>query len=139
MLLSYLAHSYSPAAALGLERRQGVVINRLFGEMYNLRAIASILTRRPLEAAGAARAGAPFQMPYSLVLPDNDAAFWRLHLDLIEASRNLLSHPAISASDGAAYAASLLSLDAAATEEMALYATAADVRTGARRMTGALA
>jgi Ferritin-like len=139
MLLSYLAHSYSPPGASGLERRQGVVINRLFGEMYNLRAIASVLTRRPLEAAGDARAGAPFQMPYSLVLPDNDAAFWRLHLDLIEASRNLLSRPAILASDGAAYAASLLSLDTAAAEEMVLYATAADVRTGARRMTGALA
>ena len=78
-------------------------------------------------------------MPYSLVLPDSDASFWRLHIDLIEASRDLLSRTPISAGDGAAYAAALLSLDATAAEEMALYATAADVRTGARRMTGALA
>ena len=139
MLLSYLAHSYMPPGASGLERRQGVVINRMFGEMYNLRAIASILGRRPLEAGGDGRAGAPFQMPYSLVLPDSDASFWRLHIDLIEASRDLLSRSPISTGDGAAYAAALLSLDATAAEEMALYATAADVRTGARRMTGALA
>jgi hypothetical protein len=139
MLLSYLAHTYSPPGAAGVEHRQGVVINRMFGEMYNLRAIASILTRQPLNGAGEARAGAPFQMPYTLQLPDSDAAFWRLHLDLMAASRTLLEDPIISGGGAAQYAATLLSLDATATAEMALYATAADVRTGAHRLTGALA
>jgi hypothetical protein len=137
MLLSYLAHTYSPPGATGVEHRQGVVINRMFGEMYNLRAIASILTRRPLTAAREAQAGAPFQMPYTLQLPNSDAAFWRLHLDLIAASRTLLEDPVVSAGEAAEYASTLLSLDAVASEEMSLYAGAADIRTGTRRLRGA--
>jgi hypothetical protein len=51
----------------------------------------------------------------------------------------LLEDPIISGGEAAEYVATLRSLDAAAIEEMALYATAGDVRTGVRRMTGALA
>jgi len=138
MLLSFLAHSHSSPGAAGLVQRQGVLINRMFGEMYNLRAIASVLTRLPLKAGGDTRAGPPFQMPYTLQLPDNDAAFWRLHLDLLEACRVLLENSAISCGEAAEYAVALLSLDSVASEEMTLYATASEVRTGARRSTGAI-
>lgn len=138
MLLSYLAHTYAPPGATGVEHRQGVVINRMFGEMYNLRAIAALLTRRPLAAEGDARAGPPFQMPYTLQLPDTDASYWRLHIDLIDASRVQLTSQLIATDEGSAYAKALLSLDADARAEMQLYADAADVRTGARRLTGTL-
>lgn len=138
MLLNYLAHAYTPPGPSGVEHRQGVVINRMFGEMYNLRAIASLLTKGPLKAGSDKRAGAPFQMPYTLQLPNTDAAFWRRHIDLIDASALLLRDPLVVASNGATYARSLLGLDADARTEMQLYADSADVRTGARRMTGAL-
>jgi hypothetical protein len=135
MLLSYLAHSHSPPGENGLARRQGVVINRMFGEMYTMRAVADILSRHPLNAAGEQRAAAPFQMPYSLQLPDSDAAFWRLHVDLLAACRTLLEDTRIALSTDAEYAATLLSLDATAAEEMRLYANASTVRT-LRRPTG---
>jgi hypothetical protein len=120
-------------------QRQGIIINRMFGEMYNLRAVASILTHLPLKPGGEARAAAPFQMPYTLQLPDDDDTFWRLHLDLIEGCRVLLSNPKITGGDSADYAATLLRLDEAAAEEMSLYATASTVRTGLLRPTGAIA
>jgi len=57
-----------------------MVMHRVFGEMYNLKTIAGILTRLPLsdEAAGAdtPRAGPPFEMPYTLYLPTTDADIW---------------------------------------------------------------
>jgi hypothetical protein len=77
-------------------------------------------------------------MPYTLQLPDTDASFWRLHLDLMAASRTLLKDPIIAGAGAAEYAATLVSLDTTAADEMTLYAKAAEVRTGARRMTGAL-
>jgi hypothetical protein len=136
MLLSYLAHSHTSPGEGGLTRRQGVLINRMFGEMYTLRAVAAVLSRHPLNAAGEQRVGAPFQMPYSLQLPDSDAAFWRLHIDLLAACRTLLEDSRITAGADAEYAATLLSLDATAAEEMRLYADASTVRTGHRRSTG---
>ncbi|WP_271612556.1 ferritin-like domain-containing protein [Bradyrhizobium sp. CCBAU 21362] len=139
MLLSFLAHSHAPIGPDGLVQRQGIIVNRMFGEMYNLRAIASVLTRLPLKPNGADRAGAPFQMPYTLQLPDDDASFWRLHLDLLKACRALLLNPKIASGDAAEYAATLLSLDETAVEEMSLYASASKVRTGVLRPTGAIA
>jgi hypothetical protein len=139
MALSFLAHSHAPVGPDGLVQRQGVIINRMFGEMYNLRAIASILTQLPLKATGDEKAGAPFQMPYTLQLPDDDATFWRLHLDLLNACRALLSNPRIVEGKASEYAATLLRLDEVAAEEMALYAMTSKVRTGVLRSTGAIA
>jgi hypothetical protein len=89
MLLAYLAHAFQlsddPAqnAAPG---RRGQVVNRIFAEMYNLKAIAGLLIQLPLASDPARRAGPPFQMPYTLNFPTADPDFWRLHLDLVEAS-----------------------------------------------------
>lgn len=136
MLLSYLAHTHSSPGEGGLTRRQGIVINRMFGEMYTLRAVASVLSRLPLNATREQRAAAPFQMPYSLQLPESDAAFWRLHVELLTACRALLEDKVICNGEHAEYAATLLSLDAKALEEMRLYAEASTVRTGVRRAKG---
>lgn len=132
MLLSFLAHSHSPPGAQDLDRRQGIVINRMFGEMYNLRSVAAILSKLPLGPNDDRRAGPTFQMPYTLQLPDSDAAFWRLHMDLIEACRALLRDRLITTGRSSEYAATLLRLDTVAIEEMRLYATASDVQVGRR-------
>jgi len=81
MLLSYLAHTYhapgyapGAAGAVGVESRRGVIINRMFGEMYNLRSVASILVHLPLGQSSPERCGPTFQMPYTLQLPESEAA-----------------------------------------------------------------
>src|SRR3712207_216057 len=50
---------------------RGALIHRTFSEMYNLRAIAGLLVRLPVSADDPAgpRAGPPFQMPHTLMLP----------------------------------------------------------------------
>lgn len=71
--------------------RRAPVISRIFGEMYNLKAIAGVLVRMPLgDPDDARRAGPPFQMPYTLVLPP-EASFWRLQLELLEVSGELVA------------------------------------------------
>lgn len=63
--------------------------------MKSLRPISNVLTRLPLANANARRdgrsavAGAPFELPYTLSLPDRQAERWQWHRDLIEASRRL--------------------------------------------------
>jgi hypothetical protein len=139
MLLSYLAHTYhAPRAAHGeRESRRGVIINRMFGEMYNLRAIASILVHLPLAPASSQQCGPPFQMPYTLQLPESEAAYWTLHLDLIAATADLLAHArAVGSGDRVDYAVALMSLDETAAQEMALYADADAPRTSTHRVTG---
>ena len=88
MLLVNLAHAFELADE-GRDGRRGVLINRTFAEMYNLRAIAATLVGCPRAAPGTSEAGPPFQMPYTLVLPRREPDRWRLHRDLLEASRQL--------------------------------------------------
>lgn len=128
MLLTYLGHTYSVPRS-GAANRRGVIVNRMFGEMYNLRAIAAILVQMPLGDGDDTRAGAPFQMPYSLALPQTDEGYWSLHLDLIRATSSLLDKVSNGEEPEAAYARTLASLDKTAAEEMALYADADRART----------
>jgi hypothetical protein len=73
-------------------RRRAPMLARIFGEMYNLKAIAGILVRLPLgNPAEAARAGPPFQVPYSLTPPLPEANFWRMQLDLLSAASELVA------------------------------------------------
>jgi len=82
MLLTYLSHSFR----LGRhERLRGVVMNKVFGEMYNLKTIAGILTGLPLGARGK-QAGPPFEMPKRL-LPAGTAP-WQRHKELLQQSRH---------------------------------------------------
>ena len=67
---------------------RGAVMHRIFGEMYNIKALSGILVRQPLtklkkSATRAACAAPPFEMPYSLELPESEADCWRLHLDIL--------------------------------------------------------
>lgn len=94
MLLVYLSHAYQLAGATGQGDAltpRGLLINRTFGEMYNVRALSHILVELPLDESGSgAVAGPPFEMPYTLELPDTEADRWRLHRDLLEAAQQLV-------------------------------------------------
>lgn len=71
---------------------RGALIHRTFSEMYNLRAIAGLLVGLPVDDADpdGARAGPPFQMPYTLMLPHAEDDRWRLHRDLLDAAARLI-------------------------------------------------
>jgi hypothetical protein len=93
MLLMYLSHAYQLAGAMGQGDAltpRGLIINRTFGEMYNVRAISNILVELPLDESGSgAVAAPPFEMPYTLDLPDTEPDRWRLHRDLLETALRL--------------------------------------------------
>jgi hypothetical protein len=107
ILLSYLAHSYRlpRAAGDGGAGLRGSTLQRAFKEMLNLKTIAGILVDLPLGELPAPNAksrtrdkrrdrrrlyaGPPFEMPYTLALPVNEADCWLIHKDLHETSREL--------------------------------------------------
>lgn len=116
MLLTNLSHSYRLSRADRVEGPgvRGATLHRVFAEMYNLKTIAGLLVRMPLvsDANDPRRAGPPFQMPYSLELPQVEADCWRLHLDLLATSQHLCAALIDNAPpDGKAYLASLRDLD----------------------------
>ena len=95
-LLTYMFHVPREAAGPANTRRASILA-RIFGEMYNLKAIAGVLVRLPLAGPKQpARAGPPFQVPYTFTPPLPEANFWRMHLDLLDASSELIEtllHP----------------------------------------------
>ncbi|HTB38409.1 MAG TPA: ferritin-like domain-containing protein [Reyranella sp.] len=116
MLLKYLAHTFQLARTVPGDRPnlRAMVMHRVFGEMYNLKTIAGILVRLPQHdrANDPARAGPPFEIPYTLDLPVGELERWILHRDLISSSRalceKLLDHPD---TEERAYLATLRELD----------------------------
>lgn len=99
------------------EQRRAAVVSRVFGEMYNLKAISGVLVRLPLgDPERPERAGPPFQMPYTLVLPP-ETSFWRSQIDLLDSSdqlaRELLDEPRVLP-DGKRYLLALREADATA-------------------------
>lgn len=103
LLLTYLAHTFRLARLVDTRQPnvRGALLHKAFGEMYNLKAIAGILTRRPLRnppqpggappkrPAAALRAAPPFEMPYSLDLPLDEPDCWRLYQDILRSSLEL--------------------------------------------------
>jgi hypothetical protein len=89
MLLMLLAHSFAVDAPAGQSVRtvRGLLITWAFGEMYNLRSIAEILMQLPLKAGSDLLAGPPFEVPYSLALPQRAVDRWRLHRDMLLSSQ----------------------------------------------------
>jgi hypothetical protein len=90
ILLLYLSHGFRLSGAGPHHedsKARGMIVHRTFGEMYNLRVIAKIIVRLPLDRPqDNPRAGPTFEMPYAIVLPAAERDCWRLHLDLLEAS-----------------------------------------------------
>lgn len=94
MLMTYLTHTFQlrRGALGGPDDLRAAVMSKVFGEMYNLKAIAGILVRLPLaNGRNPRRAGPPFQTPYTLVLPSSDVDVWRLHQDLVRGSQELVA------------------------------------------------
>lgn len=122
MLLTGLAHTFRLARSVDPDEpnARGAVMHRIFGEMYHLKAIAGILVRMPLteDPGDPRRAAPPFEMPYTLALPQDGVDCWRLHRDLTRNSRlicgELLDQPGLLASgppEGEAYLRTLRNLD----------------------------
>ncbi len=109
-------------AANELPGAHGLLIHRTFGEMYNLRSIAGLLVELPLSVddPDGPRAGPPFEMPYTLDLPDHEADRWRLHRDLLEASQALTQRlDGVTTGSGRAYLLALAEQDRAALARIA--------------------
>lgn len=108
MLLGFLGHTMRLSRVGYAERPNlaGSVMHRVFAEMYNVKALASLLIRRPVaDVADPLRAGPPFQLPYTLVLPIVDDDCWRLHRDLLAEATSIAGRLRSEASDEPAVAA----------------------------------
>jgi hypothetical protein len=95
LLLNFLNHSFLLDGGLndaGTKTARGMIINSTFGEMYNLRSIAMVLVRTPISNRKneTLMAGPPFTIPYTLDLPFGEHNRWRVHQDLLEASRKIV-------------------------------------------------
>jgi hypothetical protein len=89
LLLNYLGHFFQLAKTQPVDRPnvRALLMHRVFGEMYNIKTLAGLLVRTPInEEPGSPWAGPPFEMPYSFTLPDADADVWRQHHELIGTS-----------------------------------------------------
>ncbi len=105
LLLSGLTHLFeSPDAAIAGAHptAHGELITLVFGEMYKLRGLASVLVELPVRCdipAMHEAAGPPFEMPYTLKIPLRESDRWRWHLDMLVASRGILRHLAVLDTD----------------------------------------
>jgi Ferritin-like len=117
MLLTYLRHTFQLAREGNEAPLRGVVIHKVFAEMYNLKVIAGILVGLPLGSAPDKHAGPPFQMPYTLALPISAVDRWRLHRELIAGAEELIRDLIQTASSDTAlpYLRALASLDKSST------------------------
>lgn len=122
MLLVNLAHAFRlPDPAEPGSTAKGSLVNRTFGEMYNLRAIAGQLVQLPADAAkrSGVLAGPPFEMPYTLELPHREKEGWMLHQDLLEAARISINKLQPTATGEAAdYLAALANSDQIAAQQI---------------------
>jgi hypothetical protein len=113
MLLKYLGHTFRLARTEHGDspNLRSMVMHRVFGEMYNLKAIAAVIVRQPL-SNGSLRAGPPFEMPYALSLSDSERDIWASHRDLMSMAQRLCSKM-LNHEDrgGHAYLQALLAID----------------------------
>jgi hypothetical protein len=75
-----------PGPHLGDRTPRGLLLIWTFNEMRHLKRIAGKLVQLPRdEPPGATHAGPPFELPYTLNLPDREEDRWRTHLDVSRA------------------------------------------------------
>jgi hypothetical protein len=96
LLLSALNHALHLSGSLlsnDQPTARGDVITIIFSEMYKIRSLASVLVQLPVHPGippEKAAAGPPFQMPYTLEIPQFEGDRWRWHRDMLIASRHIL-------------------------------------------------
>jgi hypothetical protein len=111
LLLAYLSHflqSEGPLLDRDADRTPRGLLNKwTFDEMRHLSQIASKLATLPRAQSDPElpdRAGAPFELPYTLNLPDREQDRWRTHLDVIGSclglERSIASEHPEDAGDG---------------------------------------
>jgi hypothetical protein len=93
VLLAFLSHLLREPRGMdpSLTRRADLVSWAIDEMMNAIGAVGRKLTDLSLAGTGAARAGAPFELPYTLNLPEDEHGRWRLHLDLIDASATVIA------------------------------------------------
>lgn len=96
LLLTGLTHSFSLRGSLASTTEpsaRGQILTLVFSEMYKIRGLSSILVTMPLRPGLPTKkvtAGPPFQMPFTLLLPDREDERWRWYRGMLEASRTIL-------------------------------------------------
>ncbi len=118
MLLTYLRHTFQLAREGNDAPLRGTVINKVFAEMYNLKAVAGILVQLPLRETPGQHAGPPFQMPYTLALPISAIDRWRQHRELIAGAGELIQEllqPATTSDPALRYLRAMAELDKSST------------------------
>jgi hypothetical protein len=130
LLLSQFAHflhlddelyDTTPGLRQGDRTARGLLLIGTFDEMRHLSKIAAKLVQLPKDDTGPAHAGPPFELPYTLNLPDGEPARWRVHLDTSRASTRLVAAHLDAGVDP--FLADLVAGDAAAQARMAELAT----------------
>lgn len=117
MLLVALTHSFYVVPVGGSSTSvRGLLVAKTFGEMYNLRAISTILMELPQAPGSTSVAAPPFEMPYTLVLPHDEANRWRIHRDLIYSSQRILEGLKLTDTTHRDYALALSDWDAHALD-----------------------
>jgi hypothetical protein len=97
MLFRYLAHTFQiePAGAPNHPNVRAMLMHRIFGEMYQLKALSGKLFQMPLRDVDAdpktpqgtrLTAGPPFELPSNTRIPVSDVDCWCLHRDSLIAS-----------------------------------------------------
>jgi hypothetical protein len=124
MLFRYLSHTFQivPAGGPGQPNVRAMLMHRIFGEMYQLKALSGKLFQMPLRDVDAdpetpremrIAAGPPFELPSNPRIPVSDVDCWCMHRDSLIASRDACN--AILASnptpDETEYIKTLLALD----------------------------
>jgi hypothetical protein len=97
LLLAYLSHFLQSRGALldldGDYTARGFLNKWTFDEMRRIGQLAARLATMPRLASdpeAPERAGAPFEMPYTVDLPEHEPDRWRRHLDVLESSLDLV-------------------------------------------------
>jgi hypothetical protein len=83
-LLAHALHAENPVTSSGTPSPRGRLIAGAFGEMYQLRALAGIIVRQPIDDSGSGLlCGPPFELPYSLAVSDLSSGRWKAHRDIL--------------------------------------------------------
>lgn len=95
LLLSALTHIFESSIAYTSSAQPTArteLITLIFGEMYKIRGLASVLVELPVRddtPASQLAAGPPFEMPYTLSIPLREVDRWRWHRDMLVAAHRI--------------------------------------------------
>lgn len=113
--LDHDLYSAAPGPRLGDRTDRGLLLIGTFDEMRHLKKIAGKLVQLPKDTTpGPVHAGPPFELPYTLNLPDGDPQRWRMHLDASLAAVELVRkqlQPNDAAADADGFLTDLVSRD----------------------------